>query len=207
LPLNGVLLFNKRVENTLLETNKGSRAKPRKEEVNGGTLQFKHKKIKVGKGISIQAQPAYKTFGKYVIHMGHLLDKNVANFKYPSLGSIPAIKPLTITDDYKDFILDTLENGKANERIFSKLPDEEQKHFERVISGAGLLEVFKLRRNKSDTEKKESERFNILRGEVMAGNNADKVIKELRGLILRFMNDGRIQQKEGTAMLLELSAI
>jgi len=177
------------------------------EEVNGGALKFKHKKIKVGKGISIEAQPAYKTFGKYIIHMGHLLDKNVANFKYPSMGSIPAIKPLTITDDYKDFILDTLENGKPNERFFSKLPDEEQKHFERVISGAGLLEVFKLRRNKSDTEKKESERFNILRGEVMAGNNADKVIKELRGLILRFMNDGRIQQKEGTAMLLELSAI
>jgi len=177
------------------------------EEVNGGALKFKHKKIKVGKGISVEAQPAYKTFGKYIIHMGHLLDKNVANFKYPSTGSIPAIKPLTITDDYKDFILDTLENGKPNERFFSKLPDEEQKHFERVISGAGLLEVFKLRRNKSDTEKKESERFNILRGEVMAGNNADKVIKELRGLILRFMNDGRIQQKEGTAMLLELSAI
>jgi len=177
------------------------------EEVNGGALKFKHKKIKVGKGISVEAQPAYKTFGKYIIHMGHLLDKNVANFKYPSMGSIPAIKPLTITDDYKDFILDTLENGKPNERFFSKLPDEEQKHFERVISGAGLLEVFKLRRNKSDTEKKESERFNILRGEVMAGNNADKVIKELRGLILRFMNDGRIQQKEGTAMLLELSAI
>jgi hypothetical protein len=177
------------------------------DEVNGGALKFKHKKIKVGKGISVEAQPAYKTFGKYIIHMGHLLDKNVANFKYPSMGSIPAIKPLTITDDYKDFILDTLENGKPNERIFSKLPDEEQKHFERVISGAGLLEVFKLRRNKSDTEKKESERFNILRGEVMAGNNADKVIKELRGLILRFMNDGRIQQKEGTAMLLELSAI
>lgn len=176
-------------------------------EVNGGALKFKHKKIKVGKGISVEAQPAYKTFGKYIIHMGHLLDKNVANFKYPSMGSIPAIKPLTITDDYKDFILDTLENGKPNERFFSKLPDEEQKHFERVISGAGLLEVFKLRRNKSDTEKKESERFNILRGEVMAGNNADKVIKELRGLILRFMNDGRIQQKEGTAMLLELSAI
>jgi len=177
------------------------------DEMKGGALKFKHKKIKVGKGIEVQAQPAYKTFGKYVIHLGHLIDKNVANFKYPSLGSIPAIKPLTISDDYKDFIMDTLENGKPNERIFSKLPEQEQKHFERVVLGAGLLDAFKLRRTKSDGEKKDADRFNILRGEVMAGNNSDKVIKELRGLIIRFMNEGRIQQKEGTGMLVELSAI
>jgi hypothetical protein len=177
------------------------------DEEKGGALKFKHKKIKVGKGISVEAQPAYKTFGKYVIHMGHLIDKNVANFKYPSLGSIPAIKPLTVSDDYKDFIMDTLENGKPNDRIFSKLPQEEQKHFERVVLGAGLLDAFKLRRTKSDSEKKDADRFNILRGEVMAGNNSEKVIKELRGLIIRFMNEGRIQQKEGTGMLVELSAI
>lgn len=177
------------------------------DEEKGGALKFKHKKIKVGKGISVEAQPAYKTFGKYVIHMGHLIDKNVANFKYPSLGSIPAIKPLTVSDDYKDFIMDTLENGKPNERIFSKLPQEEQKHFERVVLGAGLLDAFKLRRTKSDGEKKDADRFNILRGEVMAGNNNEKVIKELRGLIIRFMNEGRIHQKEGTGMLVELSAI
>lgn len=177
------------------------------DEEKGGALKFKHKKIKVGKGISVVAQPAYKTFGKYVIHMGHLIDKNVANFKYPSLGSIPAIKPLTVSDDYKDFIMDTLENGKPNDRIFSKLPQEEQKHFERVVLGAGLLDAFKLRRTKSDSEKKDADRFNILRGEVMAGNNSEKVIKELRGLIIRFMNEGRIQQKEGTGMLVELSAI
>jgi hypothetical protein len=177
------------------------------DEEKGGALKFKHKKIKVGKGIEVQAQPAYKTFGKYVIHLGHLIDKNVANFKYPSLGSIPSIKPLTVSDDYKDFIMDTLENGKPNERIFSKLPEQEQKHFERVVLGAGLLDAFKLRRTKSDSEKKDADRFNILRGEVMAGNNSDKVIKELRGLIIRFMNEGRIQQKEGTGMLVELSAI
>ena len=73
--------------------------------------------------------------------------------------------------------------------------------------GAGLIDTFKLKRNQSETEKDEANRFNLLRGEVLAGNNNEKVMKELRGLILRFMNDGRIQQKEGTTMLVELSAL
>jgi hypothetical protein len=173
----------------------------------GSHLGFRHRKVKVGKGISVKEQPSYKTFGKYVIHMGHLLDRNVANFKYPSLGSIPHIKPLTISEDYKEFILDTIKDGKPNDRVFNKLPTEEQRHFERVVAGAGLVDTFKLKRNHTEQERKEAERFNLLRGEVLAGNNSDKVMKELRSLIVRFMNEGRIQQKEGTTMLLELSSI
>jgi hypothetical protein len=179
----------------------------KEKEHHGGELGFKHTRVKVGKGISVKETPSYKHFGKYVIHMGHLLDKNVANFKYPSLGSIPSIKPLTISEDYKEFLIDTLENQKPNERLFTKLPNEEQRHFEKVVSGAGLIDTFKLKRNQGNTEKEEANRFNLLRGEVLAGNNNEKLMKELRGLILRFMSDGRIQQKEGTTMLVELSAL
>jgi len=168
---------------------------------------FKHKRIKIGKGIKAEKKPNYKTFGKYVIHMGHLIDKNIANFKYPSLGSIPSIKPMAITDDYKEFILDTLENEKPNERILRKLPIEEQKHFEKVVAGAGLLDTFKLRRIGEKDEKEQIERFNLLRGEILAGNNNETMIKELRGMVVKFMNDGRIRRQEGTNMLMELSVI
>ena len=174
----------------------------------GGALGFKHRRIKVGKGIALkERQPHYKTFGKYVIHMGHLIDKNIANFKYPSLGSIASIRPLNISDDYKEFILDTLENERPNERILRKLPIEEQKHFERVILGAGLLDTFQIKRVGDKDEKKEVDRFNILRGEILAGNNNEDVIKELKGLVVKFINEGKIRRQEGLNMLMELSVI
>jgi len=171
-------------------------------------LGFKHKKIKVGGGIArAERPPTYAQFGKYVIHIPHLMERNVANFKYPSLGSIPSIKAQTISEDYKQFLIDTLQNKKPNERLLSKLLPDEQRHFERVVVGAGLLEEFKLKRDPSDKDKKDSDRFQLLRGEVMAGNNSEKVLKELRGLIVRFMNEDRITKKEGTSMLMELSAL
>ena len=183
-------------------------AKESDDEMGGGALGFKHRRIKVGKGISLKEnKPHYKTFGKYVIHMGHLIDKNIANFKYPSLGSIPSIRPLNISDDYKEFILDTLENEKPNERVLRKLPMEEQKHFERVITGAGLLDTFRLKRVGEDDEKKEVDRFNLLRGHILAGNNNENVVKELKGLIVKFINEGKIRRQEGLNMLMELSVI
>lgn len=178
------------------------------EDEKGGALAFRHRRIKVGKGIAVkQKQPNYKTFGKYVIHMGHLIDKNIANFKYPSLGSIPSIRPLNISDDYKEFILDTIENEKPNERVLRKLPIEEQKHFERVVAGAGLTETFRIKRTGDEEDKKEVDRFNILRGEILAGNNNEKIVKELKGLIVKFINEGKIRRQEGLNMLMELSVI
>jgi hypothetical protein len=193
----------KKIDDSVSDSDSDSDT-PAKEKAGVG---FRHKKIKVGRGIEARQTPSYLSFGKYVIHMGHLLDKNVANFKHRSLGSIPTIKPLTISDDYKDFILDTIDNQKPNERLFNKLPQDEQKHFERVVSGAGLTDVFKLKRSHTEQERKDSERFELLRGEVMAGNNSEKVLKELRGLIVRFINEGRLHQREGTNLLMEISAL
>jgi ribosomal protein L15 len=168
---------------------------------------FRHTRIKVGGGVKVRQQPTYAHFGKYIIHIPHLTDKNVFNVKYPSMGSIPSIKPMTISDDYKDFVLDVLDSGKMNERILKKLPDNEIRHFEKVVSGAGLTEVLKLKRGNTNEEKKDLDRYYLLRGEIEAGNNAESVIKELRGLIVKFMNDGRVHKSEGLHLLMELSVM
>ena len=168
---------------------------------------FRHSRIKVGGGVRVREQPTYAHFGKYIIHIPHLTDKNVFNVKYPSRGSIPSIKPLTISDDYKDFVLEVLDSGKMNDRILKKLPDNEIRHFEKVVSGAGLTEVLKLKRGNTDGERKDLDRYYLLRGEIEAGNNAESVIKELRGLIVKFMNDGRVHKSEGLHLLMELSVM
>jgi hypothetical protein len=192
---------HKKVE---MEVDSGSSSDSDTEKKGKG---FKHSRIKVGGGVKVKEQPTYAHFGKYIIHLPHLTDKNVFNVKYPSRGSIPSIKPLTISDDYKDFVLDILDNGKMNERILKKLPNHEIEHFEKVVIGAGLTEVLKLKRGNTDGEKKDLDRYYLLRGEIDAGNNADSVIKELRGLIVKFMNNGRVHKSEGLNLLMELSVM
>jgi len=164
------------------------------------------KKI-IGKGVEVEEQPSYRVFGKYVINIPYLHHKNQLKIKYPSLGSIPSIPPITVSEDYKDFINDVLDNGKANQRAFDKLPHHEQAHFEKVCRGAGLLEIFKLKRNGDDDEKHEVDRFNLLRGNYLGGNNSKDVINELKSLTVKFINGGKITRREGLDMLMELSII
>ena len=162
-------------------------------------------KRKIGGGIEVQSKPTYAQFGKYAIHLPQLHNKNTLNIKYKSLGAIPTLKPITISDDFKDFIMETLDKKSVNERALMKLPPHEISYFERAVAGAGLLETFKMKRSNTDDEKKDLDRFNILRGELIAGNNSDKLVKELRSLIVKFLNTGRIHKAEGMNLLQELS--
>jgi hypothetical protein len=162
---------------------------------------------KIGGGIAVQSTPTYAEFGKYAIHLPQLHNKNTLNIKYKSLGAIPTLKPITISDDFKDFITETLEKKSVNERALKKLPSHEISYFERAVAGAGLLETFKMKRTNTDEEKKDLDRFTLLRGELIAGNNSDKLIKELRSLIVKFLNTGRIHKAEGMNLLQELSVL
>lgn len=164
-------------------------------------------KKKIGGGIAVQSSPTYAEFGKYAIHLPQLHNKNTLNIKYKSLGAIPTLKPITISDDFKDFIVETLEKKSVNDRALKKLPNHEISYFERAVSGAGLLETFKMKRTNTDEEKKDLDRFTLLRGELIAGNNSEKLVKELRSLIVKFLNTGRIHKAEGMNLLQELSVL
>jgi len=136
-----------------------------------------------------------------------LLNNNTANFKYPSLGSIPTLKPQTISQDYKEFLIELLNNGKFSDRDLKRLPQREIKHFERVAIGAGLVEKFGIKVGDNDEDRKDAERFEVLKGEYLAGNNNEKMIKELRQLIVKFINSGRLIKSEGMNLLLQISTL
>lgn len=161
--------------------------------------------IKVGRGIAVKQTPSYKEYGKYAIHIPQLEQQDLLNVKYKSLGQIPKFKPIPVSDVFRDFILDLLENGKPNGRVYTQIPTDERKYFEEMSIGAGVWNSLGLKRTTTSTDEEENKRFELLRGEYLAGNNNPKVISELRKLVVKMMNDGRIRKSQGVELLMELS--
>ena len=163
---------------------------------------FLSKKIKVGRGIDIQPdQPTYLTFGKYIIHMPHL-EKGILNVKYPSTGGIPSIKPVNIDDNFKDFVFDVIESGKVNHSHFKSLTQPERNNFSKIVGGAGLSRVLNI---KPEDDKADVKRLEILYGEIMAGNDNEKILKECKELIKKCVNTGGITKMKGMDYLLDIN--
>jgi len=163
------------------------------------------RKMKVGKGLSVIQTPSYREYGKYAIHIPQLEQQDILNVKYKSLGQVPKFKPIPVSDIFRDFILDLLENGKPNVRVYSQIAPEERKFFEEMSIGAGVWNSLGLKRTTTSSDEEENKRFEILRGEYMAGNNNPKVASELRRLVIKMMNDGRIRKNQGIDLLMELA--
>jgi hypothetical protein len=165
---------------------------------------FMHRKIKIGKGIEVQEQPRYKTFGKYIVHIPHLENDNILNFKFPSMGSIPTLKPVSVDDNFKEFILDILNTGKVNQRHYDGLTDTEKAHFNKVIKGAGLANSLQFKNDNNIDEKKDIKRLDILMGEIEAGNDNEKLKKECKELIKKCVMNGSIPKHRGMDYLFQI---
>jgi hypothetical protein len=162
-------------------------------------------KIKVGKGLAVKETPSYKEYGKYAIHLPQLEQQDILNVKYKSLGQIPKFKPIPVSDIFRDFIIDLLDNGKPNARVYTQISPDERKFFEEMSVGAGVWNTLGLKRTTTSTDEEENSRFQLLKGEYLAGNNNPKIIGELRRLTVKMMNDGRIRKSQGVDLLMELS--
>jgi hypothetical protein len=173
--------------------------------IGSGIKPTPKKKMIVGKGLSVKQTPSYIQYGKYAIHLPQLEQQDILNVKYKSLGNIPKYKPIAVSDVFRDFILDLLDNGKVNPRVYNQIENAERKYFEEMSMGAGVWNSLGLERTTTSNDEQERNRFEILRGEYMAGNNSPKLITELKRLLIKMMSDGRIKKSQGTELLIELS--
>jgi hypothetical protein len=166
---------------------------------------FIKNRIKIGKGITNhEEEPKFRLFGKFMIHMPQLHKDNILNLKYQSNGPIPSIKPVRVDDNYKEFVLDVIHSGRVNDRHFKSLTEPEQNHFIKITRGAGIIEHLKLKTQNHDKEAEELKRLELLIGEVEAGNDNDKMIKEAKTLIKKYVSNGRINKNKGMDMLMIL---
>lgn len=58
-----------------------------------------------------------------------------------------------------------------------------------------------------DQEDAELDRFEILRDEIIAGNNAPELLRELKSHVLTFLHDGRMKKPDAYSLLAELSLL
>jgi hypothetical protein len=164
---------------------------------------FNAKRIKVGKGINKEAdQPRYREFGKYIIHYPHLIEESILNLKFPSAGSIPSIKPVKIDDNYRQFIIDILDTNKVNKKHHQSLTQEEKNHFAKIARGAKITNTLNF--NPEEEDDKDYKRLELLIGEINAGNDNPKIAAEIKQLLKKYVENGKISKLKATDILLAL---
>ena len=140
-------------------------------------------------------------FGKYVIHSDKLKDDIVSirtqkNRNHPHLPTKRVSKGLGV-------VLRHIAGGSnPSYDDLHRLSDEDRTHL------ADLVRICKVDVSVPEgSDKDDLHQFDILQGELGAGNDSPELIKKLKGVIMRLMNKGRLPKSQGRDILTDLVAL
>ena len=165
---------------------------------------------KVGSGIKPNKENEtynrYREFGRYFLHVPSLA-KCLMNIKYPSRCAITDIPPRFVSQPFISMVEKILDSGIWDKGEFNKLSEEEQDYFITLARKCEFDTTIGMGIRLTKKESKDYERFELLKGTVVAGNNSPEVLNELKSYILRFLNDGRLPKRVGHDLLYEISCL
>lgn len=173
-----------------------------------GNSGRKKQDFKILDGIESTPEERYVGFGEFVINKPQLFKFNRLCVKYKkNLGSVGKIPCRQVSSTFRDIIKTIWDEQKINHKLLMELSDDEKDFLSNLISRAGLESKLGLDGFRSKDQDEQYKRFELLKGEVLAGNNNKKILQELKQLVLKFMNDGSISKAEGGQILIELMSI
>jgi hypothetical protein len=149
-------------------------------------------KGKFDDGIAIKNQ-TYKEFGKFMINFV-LLDDNIVLIKYKkSYAPVPSLRRTIISDELKDMIIYLFDTGEIDYQSGQKLSKSEKDIFDLLIVKAGLKTQLKYNKEKmKDTAEDIIEEFNILKGQIIAGNDNPEIKDKIKDVLSKLVNLNKI---------------
>ena len=165
--------------------------------------------IKPESGIDAINPSNYQTFGKFMINM-NLLNDGILLIKYTkSYAPFPAIRRTKISKEFKVFLMDLLKNNKIDYDLLKACTQKDKALFDLLITKANIhrqldYSIDNVTNNKeNETELKL--KFEILKGEMIAGNNSEEIIHELKYVINELVQLKVISLKDSEELIAELN--
>lgn len=172
----------------------------------GKGIHHKTKTKIIGRGILVEPQERYQHFGRYLIHMPSL-KQHVINIRFPSKIQHNKISPKQVSQDFVDIIHTILKDHVVRPRDIERLSASEKQFFYKILKESHVNEALGIDIPRDSEYEEDLKRFELIRGELIAGNNAKELLDELKGFILKFMSDGRLKKHQAMEILAELSLL
>ena len=140
----------------------------------------------------------YRQFGRYLVHAPKL-EEGILMIKTPAGAKIKDLPSQHITPELKKVLRVMAKGEQPSFAHCQGLGVEDQSKLHHIIRHS----QFGMELPDRD-EDKEINQFEILKGEIEAGNDNKELIKKFKGMLIRFTREGRIPRREANQVLEEL---
>jgi len=154
----------------------------------------------------ITATNNYVPFGRYIIHRHHLSD-NVVMLRHKRGGAIVSHPTTKVTPKLSQIFKTIIKNQKPSYDQMSSLSKDEHSYLHKVLHDSKLDDQLEISSPDKSVQEQENDRFEILKGEIRAGNDNAQLVKEFKLLLLKLIQEGRIPRRQGQEILVDLTSL
>jgi hypothetical protein len=159
-----------------------------------------------GKGIvylGIQPTPLYHQFGNKIINKSKL-DNNILMMRYKNGINITKHPTKSVSKTFANIVRNMLIDKNPSYDDLDKLDEEEKSYLHEICSYCNVIDRFSIPTPNKNSDEKESDRFQLLIGQLKAGNNSKEMIKELKQLLIKFRTKRKLPIQEINEILMTL---
>jgi hypothetical protein len=145
-------------------------------------------------------------FGRYLIDACKL-DEDVIHIKKPCGTNVPEI-PTRKVSRFVGNIVKGIVGGKIPQyEDIEPLTDDERGYLYNLVRKSKLNNIVKIPQPDKAKQQLEMDRWDLLKGEILAGNDNAELIKEFKVLLLKYTKEGRIPKREANEVLYDLMVL
>jgi len=145
-------------------------------------------------------------FGRYFIDACKL-EGEVIHLKKPCGANVPEIPTRRVSKNVGN-ILKGIVGGKLP--LFEDiepLANDEREYLHNVVKRAKLNNQVRIPLPKKEEAQAEMDRWELLKGQILAGNDNRELVREFKVLLLKYTKEGRIPRREANEVLTDLLSL
>ena len=194
---------NSRAEEETMEGSGIKKVKAKKNIILGSGIKVDNIPIQVDFSNSITPTETYIPFGKFILNK-HRLNNDILMMRYAKGGYIKHIPTKKVSKAFIKVMKSMIDKKNPSYDEIKNLNENEKALLYKIVQYAKLEDQFEVPSPEID---KDNNQFEIMKGEILAGNDSKQMIKDFKLLLLKLMNNQRIPRKEAQELLTDLAAM
>jgi len=152
----------------------------------------------------IMESPRFVKFGKYLINNHKLNNDDIFALKQPSGGALQEFPSVRLSKHLSNVIKKMVGGGVPSYNDLNGLSEPEKAYLHKVSTRSNIVDKFSIPAPSKDQYEKDIHEFEVLKGEIMAGNDSKELIKKFKLHLMKLSKMGSLPKREVSEVMEEL---
>jgi len=182
-----------------MRASKGRGLSNKKSKMKGGSVR-----IDTSAGmVQEEKVPNYVPFGRYIINRSKLMD-GIIMIKRPNGAFMGDLQSRRVSNNLKNVFEKIVGGNIPSYKDFSKLDNDEIEYLHYVAKKTNLADKLQVPTPNKDTEEKMISRYEVLRGQIVAGNDNKELIREFKKLLMDMADKKLLPRRQVSDILIDI---